>query len=98
MRTIFTILIIIIIFQIGFELGQQQSNYPVRPEFVIEKESDLTEVSAQPSFASKHNLVLEEPSDSNNNMYGLATIVEKNVKQIFSFIFHFFNRFTAMFF
>lgn len=98
MRALFWIIVCFFIFYLG---TQTATTNQTEPEVnTIQTEEDLKQSSVSTdSFEETHNEVLnEEVTTNSGSFYTVASSLENFVKTLFSVIFQFLYRFSAMFF
>ncbi|MFD2637493.1 hypothetical protein [Piscibacillus salipiscarius] len=97
MRVLFWVIVCFFIFY----LGMQTANNHAEPEQnIIETEADFNQSSVtEESFNDVHDQVLSDDVESkSSSFYSIAVFLEDVVKTLFSVIFQFLYRFSAMFF
>ncbi|MGP4071464.1 hypothetical protein ACTWQB_02795 [Piscibacillus sp. B03] len=98
MRVLFWIIVCFFIFYLGMQTATSNQAEPERN--IIQTEEDFKQSSVTTeSFNDVHDEVLkEEVEPKSGSFYSVAMFLEEFVKTIFSVLFQFLYRFSAMFF
>jgi hypothetical protein len=98
MRVLFWIIVCFFIFYLGMQTATSNQAEPKRD--IVQTEADFQQSSVTTeSFNDVHEDVLNESVEpKSGSFYSIALFLEEVVKTLFSVIFQFLYRFSAMFF
>ncbi|MET3682467.1 hypothetical protein ABID56_000548 [Alkalibacillus flavidus] len=92
MRLIIWVLVIVLIFQFGFEVGHGDEQEKVN---VIEEHEH--ETGSSKTFDQKHQDVMNEAEEDEGGLFHVAQLLEEYIKTIFATIFHVLYRLAVTF-
>ncbi|NIK11320.1 hypothetical protein [Alkalibacillus almallahensis] len=89
MRLIGLLFVLLLIFQFGFQMGDQDNSD------VVQNEQQISEQDS--SFQEQHQQLTQDEAEDEEGLFYLASRAEHYIKELFTLLFHFVYRLAVSF-